>query len=158
MTFVDRSMMDLPTIHELKCWPYFYQQIRDGLKTFEIRFDDRGYRTGDILYIREYDKNVEQYTTHELYRRITYISDFQQQPGYVVLALEVYPLPDQTVEPPKGLMEKLTEAAIGAKLPAHYHWGADAMESFDFGKHRACIAVRKAFCEYFGLKNEGEVK
>lgn len=32
-------------------------------------------------------------------------------------------------------------AALAAKLPDGFQWGADAMESFEFGKKRAAAAI-----------------
>lgn len=33
--------------------------------------------------------------------------------------------------------------AKSATLPGHFHWGEDAMESFDFGKECAAAAIRR---------------
>jgi hypothetical protein len=43
------------TRHELKTWPAYFQQVWTGKKTFEIRYDDRGYQRGDHVVLREYD-------------------------------------------------------------------------------------------------------
>jgi len=40
--------------HILKCWPGPFAAVLDGSKRFEYRVDDRGYRVGDILHLREY--------------------------------------------------------------------------------------------------------
>lgn len=40
-------------IHELKTDPIPFRDVVNGLKTFEIRFDDRGFETGDILKLME---------------------------------------------------------------------------------------------------------
>src|SRR5882672_1240010 len=76
-------------VHELKCWPYYFQHIVDGLKTFEIRYDDRCYMPGDILHIREYDNEKKEFTNRQAYRKVLYKSDFEQKQGHVVLALGV---------------------------------------------------------------------
>jgi hypothetical protein len=48
--------------HELKSWPDFYAHVITGEKTFEIRQDDRGYRAGDQLWLREWNPTREDYT------------------------------------------------------------------------------------------------
>lgn len=42
-------------IHELKTHPAYFARLADGSKTFEIRRNDRGYQTGDILLLQEYN-------------------------------------------------------------------------------------------------------
>jgi hypothetical protein len=41
--------------HELKTWPEYFEALREGKKTFEIRENDRGFETGDILILKEFD-------------------------------------------------------------------------------------------------------
>ena len=40
--------------HELKCHPHFFAAIAAGKKTFEIRRNDRDYRVGDVLDLRDH--------------------------------------------------------------------------------------------------------
>lgn len=40
-------------IHELKTDPDVYDAVASGLKTFEIRKDDRGFQVGDALLLRK---------------------------------------------------------------------------------------------------------
>jgi len=50
-------------VHELKCWPRFFEAIRIGQKTVEVRReDDRRYLTGDVLRLREWDPKTEEYS------------------------------------------------------------------------------------------------
>lgn len=60
-------------IHELKCWPDFFTPIADGSKTFDLRYNDRRFKVGDKLHLREYDDRKGTYTGREVTRRITYI-------------------------------------------------------------------------------------
>lgn len=39
--------------HELKTDPEVFDAVAAGLKTFEIRYDDRGYQVGDQLILRK---------------------------------------------------------------------------------------------------------
>jgi len=39
------------TTHTLKVWPEFYDAIESGVKTWEFRRDDRGFRVGDVLVL-----------------------------------------------------------------------------------------------------------
>lgn len=85
-------------IHELKEWPPFFEAVKEGKKTFEVRKDDRGFKVGDELMLREYvpegyfpEIREGYYTRHILQRRISYIMPggaFGIKEGYVVLGLE----------------------------------------------------------------------
>lgn len=44
--------------HELKTWPSYFTPVAAGEKTFEIRFDDRGYQRGDVLVLKEWDPAI----------------------------------------------------------------------------------------------------
>lgn len=41
-------------IHDLKCWPPFFRAIADGDKRGDVRINDRDYRPGDFVLLREY--------------------------------------------------------------------------------------------------------
>lgn len=74
--------------HELKCHPEFFEAVREGKKNFEIRFDDRGFQEGDGIRLKEYSPIVDKYTGRDLFVQITYITDFEQKDGFVVLGIE----------------------------------------------------------------------
>jgi hypothetical protein len=42
------------TVHRLKTWSEYFRALRLGLKTCEIRKDDRGFMTGDVLVLYEF--------------------------------------------------------------------------------------------------------
>ena len=58
--------------HELKTWIPYFEEILTGNKTFEFRRNDRDFKVGDTLLLREYDHPNLQYTGRQLSVRITY--------------------------------------------------------------------------------------
>jgi len=47
------------TVHKLKLHPNYFDAVANGIKTFEIRKDDRDYKVGDTLHLYEFDPEVE---------------------------------------------------------------------------------------------------
>lgn len=41
--------------HVLKIWPEYYERVRNGSKTFEIRKNDRNFNLGDLVELRYFD-------------------------------------------------------------------------------------------------------
>ncbi|GEO70520.1 DUF3850 domain-containing protein [Levilactobacillus acidifarinae] len=70
-------------IHNLKVLPEYFEEQMAGRKRFEIRKNDRDYQVGDQLNLREWDG--KKYTGFCWIVWITYMTDYQQKPGYVVL-------------------------------------------------------------------------
>lgn len=70
-------------IHELKTWSKYFQEVKSGRKTFEVRKNDRDFREGDTLILKEWqpkgnslvspNKLVGEYTGDELEVEITYM-------------------------------------------------------------------------------------
>jgi len=80
--------------HELKIWPQWFDAVRAGSKTFEIRRDDRNFNVGDKLILEEYKPGVGSYTGRKLEKTIKYITRdndgegrFGLLPGYCVLGI-----------------------------------------------------------------------
>ena len=71
--------------HNLKIEPEYFEDILSGLKTFEIRKDDRGFGVEDELTLMEYYDG--KYTGATLVVIVTYISSFEQKAGYVVMSI-----------------------------------------------------------------------
>ncbi|MBQ0838093.1 RNA-binding protein [Lactiplantibacillus pentosus] len=75
--------------HVLKILPEFYQPVVDHKKPFEIRKNDRNFKVGDYVKLREYAPWLDGYTGNEAVEQITYMTDYHQEPGYVVLGMEL---------------------------------------------------------------------
>lgn len=99
--------------HELKTLTQFFPFVKSGAKTFEIRLNDRNFQVGDTLLLREWIpcpecngtrrirmfgkghscdecKNMPEpgiYTGEKCERRVTYITNYGQTEGRVVMAL-----------------------------------------------------------------------
>lgn len=76
------------TVHEIKCWPGFFDALASGRKRFEVRYNDRDYQQGDTLHVREWD--MIEYTGKDCWFWVEYVMPGGQmgvQPGYVVMSL-----------------------------------------------------------------------
>lgn len=78
-------------IHELKTWPEYFKAVCEGRKTFEIRKNDRGFKVGDVLDLREYDPIGQGYTGQSIRMEVTYILDKAPfvPKGYVCMGIRV---------------------------------------------------------------------
>lgn len=110
--------------HDLKTWPEYFEAIIEGVKPFEIRRDDRNYRIGDTLLLREFIPCAEcaglgetsdseygqkqyfkcgicggekgRYTGRWTKRDVAYKTDFAQREGFVVLGIPLVVLVDHS--------------------------------------------------------------
>jgi hypothetical protein len=74
--------------HELKTWPTYFAAVRSGQKRFEIRKNDREFAVGDVLALREFDPEQDQYTGQVEERQITFLlseEDFGVIHGFVAI-------------------------------------------------------------------------
>lgn len=77
--------------HELKILPEYYIEVLSGRKKFEIRLNDRDFKVGDIVKLREFENN--EYTGNFIKGRITYIlhgGQFGLQEGYCIFSLSIF--------------------------------------------------------------------
>jgi len=76
-------------VHELKTIAPYFDEVRHGNKTFEIRKDDRGFKKGDILVLREWvkDKYTERIETFVVSYILRDAEDFGLKKGFVILGL-----------------------------------------------------------------------
>lgn len=85
--------LPLVVTHSLKTWPEYFEALRSGKKTFDIRrADDREYAVGNFLSLHEYDHDTAEYTAAPpLLFRVTYIlrgPAFGVQEGFVVMGIQ----------------------------------------------------------------------
>lgn len=89
---MNRTIPRIPETHELKTWPKFFDAVVSGAKNFEIRKNDREFMVGDILLLKKYDNEKDEYMGEEIYLEITYIlpcgSNFGIEEGYCIMGLK----------------------------------------------------------------------
>lgn len=95
--------------HDLKCWPVHFRPLKAGLKTHELRRNDRNFALGDFLHVREYVPHANEYTGDTCDFRITHVLHAGPDhpglaPGFADLSiLRVESINDGPIpEPPKG--------------------------------------------------------
>ncbi|WP_337090011.1 DUF3850 domain-containing protein [Leuconostoc pseudomesenteroides] len=96
-------------IHELKLDTEYFDDVKSGLKTFEIRKNDRDYQVGDLISLSRFEDGKYLKTKSGLYANkenglkavplneadtilmvVNYITDYEQKDGYVVMGIEPY--------------------------------------------------------------------
>lgn len=83
-------MTDKITIHELKTINPHFENLRCGVKKFEVRLNDRNFKVGDILTLREWENNkyTERFIRFKVILVLTH-EDFPEgiKEGYCVISL-----------------------------------------------------------------------
>jgi hypothetical protein len=79
-------------VHLLKTLQPYFGHVASGAKTFEVRFDDRGFQPSDLLVLCEFDG--AEFTGQDATREIRYVLrqsempvDVGLKPGFVVLGI-----------------------------------------------------------------------
>lgn len=80
-------------IHELKTWPEYFEEVFMGHKPFEVRKNDRDFRVGDTLILKEFEAGSTNYgyTGREMARTVTYVlqgGQFGIEDGYCVMGIQ----------------------------------------------------------------------
>ena len=88
----EEKMQQLPSqqgkkIHDVKLGATFFEDVKTGRKTFELRKNDRGYKEGDTIVLHEYKDGAT--TGRTITKKIVYmLEDFAGlEDGYCILGL-----------------------------------------------------------------------
>ena len=73
--------------HQLKTWPGFFDGLVDGTKTAEVRQNDRHFKAGDRLVLREFNAEMDDYTGRVEYRTVGRVDDLRLITGVSGLVL-----------------------------------------------------------------------
>ena len=79
------------TVHYLKIKPEYYRDVQCGLKTFELRKNDRNFQVGDVLMLIKLDDKGNE--TDQVTRvKVNYIlkdcPQYGLKEGYAILGIE----------------------------------------------------------------------
>ena len=77
-------------VHNLKIKPQYFKDVISGIKTFEVRKNDRDFKVGDLMVLETYDN--KRFTGGYVNTKITYILDDPEycKPGYVILGFKLH--------------------------------------------------------------------
>lgn len=89
--------------HKLKITTQYFEAVSELKKTFEIRLNDRDYKAGDVLVLREFNEsyglagNQIGFTGREIAFITNYVLyDFEGlAPNYVAMSLSTMTAPDR---------------------------------------------------------------
>lgn len=78
-------------IHALKIFPEYFEEVRNGRKKFELRYNDRDFRVGDYLALNEWEN--DKYSGRSELVKVTYVLDpndiMTRQGNFVVMSIEI---------------------------------------------------------------------
>lgn len=73
-------------IHDLKILSEYYHAVKNGSKTFEIRKNDRKFKVGDIVVLKEFD-GKSYVKSDPIIKTIKYITNYNQADDFVVFSM-----------------------------------------------------------------------
>ena len=137
--------------HVLKTDPAVFQDVLDGKKTFEIRFNDRGYQVGDLIVLKETKFTGQQmregspliYTGREMQKQISYIlSGYGLQDGWVILGIQdikatkAQAVPEwieTAIQPPEEGQKVIISGIYGVGIAEFSYLYKDEFVMYDMG-------------------------
>lgn len=75
-------------LHDLKIAPEWFETVRSGVKTFEVRKDDRDFKPNDVLLLREFDGT--KYTGRQLKADVRFVLRGEYcREGYCIMSIVI---------------------------------------------------------------------
>ncbi|KHS87093.1 DUF3850 domain-containing protein [Pectobacterium brasiliense] len=80
--------------HQLKIHPQHFHPVLTNAKRAELRKNDRDYKEGDVLLLKEFNPISGSFTGNQVNRLVTHVADVSDYlPGYVLISLGRYKKP-----------------------------------------------------------------
>ncbi|MCH8479170.1 MAG: DUF3850 domain-containing protein [Wenzhouxiangella sp.] len=77
-----------PLVHHLKTYSFYFEQVWQGDKTFEVRYNDRNFKKGDVVWLMEtHPEEPDQFTGRKIRAEVGYVLSEYQADGYVTFSL-----------------------------------------------------------------------
>lgn len=83
---------------EKKIWPEYFEKVKKGIKTFEVRLADWECNEGDILVLREWNPEIKKYTGRQIEKKVVCVvrtkdcnfwtEDEVQEYGYQIIGIK----------------------------------------------------------------------
>lgn len=87
-------------LHDLKISPEWFETVKSGVKTFEVRKDDRDFKPNDVLLLREFDGT--KYTGRQLKADVRFVLRGEYcREGYCIMSIVVR---EKVTERPKNYL------------------------------------------------------
>lgn len=76
--------------HDIKCIDPYFTDVKNGLKLFEIRKNDRNYQKGQTVLLRQFDPEKGEYSGNWVLCKITCLPSHEGiTPGYCVFGIKI---------------------------------------------------------------------
>ena len=78
--------------HKLKITQPFFDDVKNGIKKFELRRNDRNFKVGDEVYLQEYDMVHHLFSGEEVYVKIIYVLENRigLEDDFCIFGFEIY--------------------------------------------------------------------
>lgn len=87
-------------LHDLKIAPEWFETVKSGVKTFEVRKDDRDFKPNDVLLLREFDGT--KYTGRQLKADVRFVLRGEYcREGYCIMSIVIR---EKVAERPKNYL------------------------------------------------------
>lgn len=71
-------------VHNLKINSEYFLPVKEDLKSFEIRKNDRDFHVGDLVILNEFSPEKNIYSGEKITVKIKYITNYNQKKDFVV--------------------------------------------------------------------------
>lgn len=145
-------------VHDVKCWVEPFQEIKAGRKRHEIRKNDRSYKVGDFLRLREWDPEKAVYTGAMVEVYVTYMSSggsFGLPDNLVVMSI----VPEDTCSfvAAKTGDDALEDAFLGttettAREAEKYIRDSESIFRISFSEFGTSVSMAPAIADYGAIR------